>query len=357
MVSDRRRTLKLLRNALFAVASVSLAGACATTGNNVASQTKVAILLPLSGERAPVGQSLERAARLAQPRESGFLELRVYDTVGTAEGARLAARKAMDDGVRLVLGPLTADEVLAVHGETGSTMPILPFTNASDMAVLGNIYPLGITAEQNARAILTYARSRGVRRIAVASSPAAGPGSTDERELWDKQVAMAAADFADALDVTVITVNPNMLADLLQPDAILLPGGTKLEEHAAILADSNIQLLGTNQWLTARLTGDRNLKGAWFAAPDPAPFQAFSNAYARAHSERPGILAGIAFDAVRMAQSLVLMDRLPQGPGGGVVFEGVTGDLSFGPDNQPRRTMAIQTIGPQGLTVISTVQG
>lgn len=328
------------------------------------SQTKVAILLPLSGDRADLGRSLENAARLAQPRERAVLDLSVYDTTGTAEGARLAAGRAMDDDVRIVLGPLMADEVLAVLGETGSSVPILPFTNSGEMAALGNVFLLGITAEQNARAILTYARSRGVRRIVIAASPAAVPGSADDGSLWDIKVAAAAADLADTLDVSVSTVNANgftdhvlLGADKVQPDAILLPGGTKLTEHAAMLAHRKIQLLGTHQWTSARLTGDRNLEGAWFAAPDPSRFESFSAGYAKAYGQRPGIVAGLAFDSVRIAQSLVLMDRLSQGPAGGVVFEGVTGDLSFGPGNTPRRTMAIQTIGPQGLTVITTVQG
>ena len=58
---------------------------------------RVAILLPLSGPRAEIGQSMLHAAQLAfDGPGAGSLDAR--DTGGTPEGAAAAARSAIDAG-------------------------------------------------------------------------------------------------------------------------------------------------------------------------------------------------------------------------------------------------------------------
>ena len=78
-------------------------------------QNKVAVLLPLTGANAAVGQSIANAANMALL-DAGDkrINLRVYDTA--AGGAAAAASRAVADGARLFLGPLLAADVRAVQG-------------------------------------------------------------------------------------------------------------------------------------------------------------------------------------------------------------------------------------------------
>src|SRR5690606_17367225 len=68
---------------------------------------KVAILLPLSGQNAAMGQSMLQAAQLAvfDVGNDNF-ELISKDTGGTPQGASAAATAAMNEGAQLILGPL-----------------------------------------------------------------------------------------------------------------------------------------------------------------------------------------------------------------------------------------------------------
>ena len=293
---------------------------------------------------------MERASLLAQPDDNPALALTTYDTGGTPAGARAAAANAARDGARIVLGPLRSDCVSPVRAAMPENVPVLTFSNDPRRGGDG-VFLLGVTPQQSVTATLRYARSRGVRRVGIIST-----GSN-----WSRGAVSAARAVAPAQGMRVFTVDDDgdVLAALREggggtlPDAILYADGPGLDAVAARLAPAGVQLLGTVQWSGQQITGNRDLEGTWLSVPDPAPFESFSAAYGSRYGERPGLLAGIAFDAVRMAQSLVLMDRVTRnGPASARVFSGVTGDLSFASDGTAQRAMAVMTIGEQGLSVI-----
>jgi len=64
----------------------------------------VALLVPLTGDLAPVGQALENAAKLAFPADSS-VTLDVRDTGGTAQGAAAAAQAAIAAAAAADCGP------------------------------------------------------------------------------------------------------------------------------------------------------------------------------------------------------------------------------------------------------------
>ena len=74
---------------------------------------RVAILLPLSGARADIGQALLQGAQFALGGPDAPT-LDVKDTGGTPDGAAAAAHAAIADGAGLILGPLTSPETAAV---------------------------------------------------------------------------------------------------------------------------------------------------------------------------------------------------------------------------------------------------
>lgn len=74
---------------------------------------RIALLVPLSGDTAAVGQAIANATTMALL-DTGADNLRIT-TYDTSAGIGGAAQKAIADGNKLILGPLTADAVPAVQ--------------------------------------------------------------------------------------------------------------------------------------------------------------------------------------------------------------------------------------------------
>ena len=73
---------------------------------------RIAILLPLTGTHAKLGNALLNASKLALFHfHNKDFELLPQDTRGTPSGAAEAARMAVSDGASLILGPLFSDAV------------------------------------------------------------------------------------------------------------------------------------------------------------------------------------------------------------------------------------------------------
>ena len=127
---------------------------------------KVAILLPLTGARAEIGQALLQSAQLALA-APGSPTLVSQDTGGSPEGAAAAARAALGSGATLILGPLTAPEVAAMAPiARGANVPVLAFSNDPAVAQPG-VWPLGITPGQQVGRMVGAAQSAGKSRLAA----------------------------------------------------------------------------------------------------------------------------------------------------------------------------------------------
>ena len=131
----------------------------------------VAILLPYGSANAGdsvVAQALEDAARLAIGDLAGVrLDLRVYETAGDAAIGAAAATRAVDDGAKVILGPLYADVAAAVGiAVTNDNVSVLSFSNNTSVAG-GNVYVLGNTFENTADRVISYATAQGRNRVAV----------------------------------------------------------------------------------------------------------------------------------------------------------------------------------------------
>ena len=78
-----------------------------------ANRHRIALLVPLSGSNAGVGQSIANAANLAVLDTGGKrIRITMYDT---AIGAGAAATRAVNEGNKVILGPLLAEETRQGH--------------------------------------------------------------------------------------------------------------------------------------------------------------------------------------------------------------------------------------------------
>ncbi len=310
--------------------------------------TRVAILVPLSGEHAALGGALLNAAQLALFSLAGEnFALMPHDTRGTPDGAVAAARSAVEDGAHLVLGPVFAHSVAAVRPVLATAgIQVVAFSNDSAVAG-GGIYIMGFTPETQIGRIASHAAGRGVRRIA-AVVPEGPFGARVENALRsaagangiavDRVARYVTADTAtlsplvrrladyDARHAALLerrrelaTVNDEAAKRALKRlegletlgdvgfDAVLLPeGGTALRNLAPLLRfydidPRRVRMLGTVQWDDLVVATEPALFGGWFPAPPPEARKAFENLYAKTYGAAPPRLASLAYDATGMA--------------------------------------------------------
>lgn len=358
----------------------------------------MAILLPLTGPRGDVGQSMLHAAELALA-APGAPVLLSKDTGGTPEGAAAAARASVAAGAGLILGPLTSAETMAVAPiarEAG--IAVLAFTNDPAQAQPG-VWTLGITPAQQVRRLVGAVQDQGKDRFAalvpdnafghameqgllraasargVATpttrtyAPGAGMGAitaavrdisdyANRRGPLDARVRAArAAGGAEgrqaAAEMGKASVPPPPMDALLLADT-----GEPLTEIAALLPYFDIdrgavRILGPAQWADPS-TQSGQFPGAWYAAPDPAARAEFAAAYTAKYGTSPTPVADLAVDAAAIARLLAA------GPGFSVAgltapsgFVGVDGPLALQSDGQVRRALAVFEIQRGGAQMVA----
>src|ERR1700732_4720320 len=133
-------------------------------------QIRIALILPLSagGNAGVAGQAMRNAAEMWLAEfNSPNIQLLVKDDAGSADGARIAAQQAVDEGCELILGPLFAQAVSIVGQVARSrNIPVIAFSTDSNVASRG-IYLLSFLPETDVARIVQYAASVGKRSYAA----------------------------------------------------------------------------------------------------------------------------------------------------------------------------------------------
>ncbi len=355
----------------------------------------IAILVPLTGQYANLGQALQQAAQLALD-VPGAPQLDVKDTGGTPAGAAAAARAAIADGAGLIIGPLLSSETAAVApvARTAS-VPVLAFTNDPTQAQPG-VWTLGITPGQQVRRLVAALQAQGRNEIAALlpdsefghimgqtlgqaaqadglpppqiqyHEPGMGSINTTTRALADyanrrgpidAQIQQAKAlgtpaGRQQAAELAKTPIAPPSFSALLLADT-----GEALAEVAAMLPyydvnRSRVQIVGPSLWASPG-SGSGQMSGAWFAAPDPAARAGLEQSYAAKYGAPPPMLADLAFDAASIARVLGASGGYSVGalsqPAG---FIGADGWLALLPDGQVRRGLAVFRVAPGGPQMI-----
>ena len=317
---------------------------------------RAALLAPLTGSSASLGQIMQAAASLGGPINGVSAEVEVRDSGSTAETAVAAAQAAVDAGARMILGPLFSAQCRAVAQAVGRNIPVVALSNDSDIAG-GNLFVFGITALQSAKTVVGFAAARGVRQVGVVVPT----GEYGVRSI--AAVTAVTTGFGLGLTDPVVADSGAGLIDRLRvagggslPDAVYLPSvsGPFLDQAAALKA-AGLQILGSDQWSAIDPSRNDSLIGAWFPAPDPIGFEAFAIALRESSGAEPGILAGLAYDAVEMAR---LLGRFGQQESAGLQraagFNGVLGTYRFLADGQCERSLAVLAVARGATTLIGS---
>jgi len=309
---------------------------------------KVALLIPMSGSHAKLGQSLLNASQMALFDIAGEgLALLPMDTQGTAEGAAVAALQAVEDGARLILGPVFSTSVAAVAPIARSRgIQVVSFSN--NRAVAGNgVYVMGFSPETQIRRVMTYVRDRGLKRLAALVPE----GPYGDRVAQTLQTLIPVL----SLELKAVTRYRGQATDALAPavkrlanydgrrkvllarrkelkaesdeeskralkrlekrdtlgdvdfDAVFLPqGGASLRALAPLLRfydvdPRKVRVLGTVDWNDPVLATEPALYGGWFTAPPPTARLGFETAYKKAFGRPAPPVASLAYDATALA--------------------------------------------------------
>ncbi|WP_348771335.1 penicillin-binding protein activator [Azospirillum sp. SYSU D00513] len=327
--------------------------------------TKVALLLPLSGPRASVGEPMLQAAQLALFDLAGSnFELLPRDTKGTPAGAANAARQAAAEGATLILGPLFREEVAAVKPVAqGAGVGVLAFTNDATLAGNGT-YVLGLTPANHVERVVGYARAQGITRY-TALVPRSPYGEQVVRVLQGTAQRLGGQAQVERYDPAI--ADPAQPAQQLagaapRPQAVLLAEvSPRVQPLAAALAGAGVdpaqvRFLGAGLWDEPALAQEPALNGAWFAAPSPQTRADFEARFESLYSARPPRVATLAYDATAIAAVLSqnggprpFEARALQGPGG---FEGVDGLFRLTPGGLAERSLAVMEVTPTGPRVL-----
>ncbi|WP_448207032.1 penicillin-binding protein activator [Azospirillum sp. sgz302134] len=327
---------------------------------------KVALLLPLSGANAQIGQAMLESAQLALFDLAGDrFELLPRDTKGTPNGAADAARQAISEGARIILGPLFGAEVAAVKPVAQNAgVGVLAFTN--DWTQAGNgTYVMGFVPGDQVNRVVGFARSRGVARyVALAPRNAYGDAVVTALQNTTRQLGGQIAQ-VERYDPTVTDLSQparQVTQAGIQPQAVMLAeGGPRAQGLANALAANGlnpqqVRLLGTGLWDEPGLGQEPSLVGAWFAAPAPQTRADFESRFEQTYGHKPPRIATLSYDATAIAAVLAKMGGpVPfdpaslNNPNG---FEGMDGLFRLRPNGQVERALAVLEVTPSGSRVL-----
>lgn len=323
---------------------------------------RVALLVPLSGSNAGVGQSIANATTLAlMDTKATNVRITSYDT---GKGIASAVASAIADGNRLILGPLTADDASAAAIPARKAgVPIISFSN--DTGVAGNgVFIMGYTPAQSVERVVSYARSKGMSKFAALVPGGAYGERTGNallsavREGGGSVVAMQNYDrTAGSLTAAI-----KKLGSPTDYEAVLIADGGRVAIQAAPLlrksGATTARILGTELWNTeSSLSANAALRGAWFASVSDAYYRQLATKYRARFNAAPYRLAAMGYDAVlltvRIAQdwrpgSAFPLSRLTDKGG----FAGIDGAFRFGSDGVAQRALEVQQVDASGFTVI-----
>ncbi len=332
---------------------------------------QVALLVPYGSSTAGddgLARSLENAARLASRDLGGqAVQIKVYPTAGQASQAASAARRAVEEGADIILGPLRSGAANAVAVNVrGDGVNVLSFSNNAAIAG-GNLFVLGNTFDNISERLMRYAAATGRNRIVVVH-PRTPVGeiakSAISRAAARSNVAVVGDGGFEFTNEGIVAAAPAIAQSVRETGAtgIMLTSDSSgaLPFLAQLLPEQGLspsvtQYMGLARWdvppQTLNLPG---LQGGWFAVPDPGPRAQFNARYQSAFGNAPHPLAGLAYDGVAAIGALIRDKRnlsagnLTQSSG----FAGVNGIFRFKADGTAERAMAIAQINNSQVQVI-----
>jgi ABC-type branched-subunit amino acid transport system substrate-binding protein len=323
---------------------------------------RVALLVPMTGTNAGVGQSIANATTLALlDTKTDRVRITTYDT---ALGAAAAVNKALADGNRLILGPLLAEDARVIGPIAArANVPVVSFSNDASIAG-GGVYVLGYNTAQSIDRVVDFAKDKGLTRF----------GALVPRGTYGERAGNALLRAVEQAGGTVVSMqsfdrSPASITAAVKKlqasssyDALLIADSGRVALQVAPIVRKNggatARLLGTELWNTdTSLAASPVLRGAWFASVSDTLYRQLATKYRARYGAAPFRLSSLGYDSVLLTVRIA-QDWKPGSPfpaarlrdAGG--FSGIDGAFRFNRQGIAERALEVNEVGAGASTVI-----
>lgn len=323
---------------------------------------RVALLVPMSGPNAGVGQSIANATTLALlDTKADKVRITTYDT---NLGAAAAANRAVAEGNKLILGPLLAEDARAVGPIAArANVPVISFSNDTGVAGSG-VYIMGYNPNQSIERVVGYAREKGLSRFAALIPRGTYGERSGNALLRTVEQAGGTVVSMETFDRTPasMTAAVRKLQASSSYDALLIADSGRVALQVAPIVRKNggatARLLGTELWNTdTSLAASPILRGAWFASVSDALYNQLAAKYRARFGSAPFRLSSLGYDAVLLTVRIA-RDWQPGSPFPAARlrdasgFAGIDGAFRFERSGVAERALEVTEIGAGALTVV-----
>ncbi|MEE9453166.1 MAG: penicillin-binding protein activator [Paracoccaceae bacterium] len=337
----------------------------------------VALMVPYESGDAlndQLADNLVNAARMASRDVQGAaIDLRIYRTGADPTRAAAEATRAITEGAQIFIGPLFSNTTSAVAAvAVQSNINVLSLSNNAAIAG-GNVYILGVTFEDVATRLFSYAVNNGMPNVGVvypdgvegeAGKLAAinAARNTGANLAGSASYPLNMQGLSEAAPAVAQTMASNRVQALLFTDT---PTRGLAFMAAALGSEGitrrNTQFMGLARWdKSTELLGQPSMQGGIFAVPDPVLTAQFDARYLAAHGTEPHDLSALAYDAVAAIGALITSakaqgatDTFDAGrlinPAG---FVGVNGVFRLTPQGLNQRGLAILKVDKGDAVII-----
>lgn len=272
----------------------------------------VALILPAksspfgrAGEVARQGFMAARAIAADKP------EVRVFETDGTGESARLAFEQALASHASVIVGPLTKAEVTGIIGRPLAVPTLALNTPDGDAALPHNLFALSLNIESEARAAAAaaYRPDAGSAVVVTSGAPLARRAAAAFADAWIK----LGGAIKETVEYTGGASRVRQAVERARADMVFLAADAERARLIRPFLGRNTPVIGTSQVFAGTprtdaqkphdLNGLRFVDMPWLHQPDHAATMVFPRPEAQLAADLERIYA-LGIDAYRVAGEL-----------------------------------------------------
>lgn len=256
-------------------------------------------------------------------------DVRIFETDGTAESARLAFEQAVASQASVIVGPLTRAEVAGLTGQALAVPTLALNTPEGDAMLPRNLFALSLNVESEARsaAMAAYRAEAGNAVVVSSGTPLAKRAAGAFADAWARQGGVV----RETVEYTGSAARVRQAVERGRADIVFLAADAERARLIRPYLGRNTAVIGTSQVFAGAprteaqkphdLNGLRFVDMPWLHQPDHAATMVFPRPEAQMAADLERLYA-LGIDAYRVAAELARARTE-------FTIDGVTGTLTL----------------------------